>query len=234
MGYSSGRCWAAVVFLALISFCPPVPAEAISCTQALQFLMPCQSFLFGVGEISSSCCVGAQSLARATVSSTDRKTVCQCLKQVALSVRINLDNAKQLPQLCKIDVPIPVQLNVNCDEIPMNDVSSRLNQYKNLSSFPEGGQSPCMGYCCHPLALPPHHRVSMNLEDHSLGMGHENHPGPLPHPTAFPNTEDHSPGMGHGHPPPSHPRCIASLKAEDHSPGIGHGQALPHRSVRRS
>ncbi|KAL0398802.1 UNVERIFIED_CONTAM: hypothetical protein Sradi_2223500 [Sesamum radiatum] len=114
MGYSSWRSLTALVVLALISSTPAL-TEAISCTQALQFLIPCQSFLLGVGEISSPCCVGAQSLARATISSKDQETVIQCLQQVALTVTVNLDNAKQLPQLCKIDGPVPEQLNINCD-----------------------------------------------------------------------------------------------------------------------
>ncbi|KAK4438247.1 hypothetical protein Salat_0158900 [Sesamum alatum] len=169
MGYSSSRWLVAVVVLALISFSPLAPVEAISCTQALEFLMPCQSFLLGMGEISSTCCVGAQSLARATISSTDQKTVCQCLKQVALSVKVNQDNAKQLPRLCKIDVPVPVQLNVNCDAIPMNEVSFKLNRYKNLENKAlrptKEGHSPGMGHGSPPDA-PPHRTTSMETEGH--------------------------------------------------------------------
>ncbi|KAL0315117.1 UNVERIFIED_CONTAM: Non-specific lipid-transfer protein 11 [Sesamum calycinum] len=104
----------------------------LSCTQALEFLMPCQSYLLGLGGINPSCCVGAQSLAAAAVSPTDRKSVCQCLKQVATLARVDEDYAKQLPQLCNIDVPIPLQLNINCDAIMVNDVSFKMNQYKNL------------------------------------------------------------------------------------------------------
>ncbi|KAK4439374.1 Non-specific lipid-transfer protein 2A [Sesamum alatum] len=131
-GYNS-RCLVGLAVLALISFSPPAPAEAISCTQALEFLMPCQSYLLGLAGIGSSCCLGAQSLARAAVSPTDRKSVCQCLKQVAMTAKVDEDKAKQLPQLCNIDVPVPVQFNVNCDAIPVNDVSFRsMNRYKNL------------------------------------------------------------------------------------------------------
>ncbi|KAK4398917.1 Non-specific lipid-transfer protein 2A [Sesamum angolense] len=113
-GYSS-KCLVVLAVLALISFSPLVPAEAISCTQALEFLMPCQSYLLGLGGINPSCCVGAQSLAAAAVSPTDRKSVCQCLKQVATLATVDEDYAKQLPQLCNVDVPIPLQLNINCD-----------------------------------------------------------------------------------------------------------------------
>ncbi|KAL0442965.1 UNVERIFIED_CONTAM: Non-specific lipid-transfer protein 2A [Sesamum latifolium] len=130
-GYSS-RCLVVLAVLALISFSPPAPAEAISCTQAMEFLMPCQSYLLGLGGINPSCCSGAQSLAAAAVYPTDRKSVCQCLKQVAMLAKVDKDNAKQLPQLCNIAVPVPLQLNVNCDAIPVNDVSFRMNRNKNL------------------------------------------------------------------------------------------------------
>ncbi|KAG8385772.1 hypothetical protein BUALT_Bualt03G0080000 [Buddleja alternifolia] len=102
-----------VLVLALILY--SAPAQAISCTQALQYLMPCQPFLLGISDISSPCCLGAQALAQATTSQADRKSVCQCLKQVASSVNVNQDKAKQLPQLCKIDVPVAIQPNVDCD-----------------------------------------------------------------------------------------------------------------------
>ncbi|PIN09307.1 hypothetical protein CDL12_18111 [Handroanthus impetiginosus] len=114
MAYSSRTCLAALAVLALI--CSPAPAtSAVSCTQAVEYLMPCQSFLMGLAEISSSCCLGAQALAQATVSQTDRKSVCQCLKQIASSINVNQDKAKELPQLCKIDVPVPVRTDINCD-----------------------------------------------------------------------------------------------------------------------
>ncbi|KAK6124495.1 hypothetical protein DH2020_041748 [Rehmannia glutinosa] len=94
---------------------PTGPAKATSCTAALEYLMPCQPYLMGIGEITPTCCQGVQALANATVTSADRKSVCECLKQAALSVNINQDKANQLPKLCNVDVPVPVQPNVNCD-----------------------------------------------------------------------------------------------------------------------
>ncbi|KAL3627444.1 hypothetical protein CASFOL_028807 [Castilleja foliolosa] len=88
-----------------------------SCTQAVEYLMPCQSFLMGIGEITPTCCQGAQALAKATVSPADRKSVCQCLKQIALSINVNVDKAKKLPELCNIKVPVPLQPDVNCDTL---------------------------------------------------------------------------------------------------------------------
>ncbi|KAK4438245.1 hypothetical protein Salat_0158700 [Sesamum alatum] len=253
MGYSSSRWLVAVVVLALITFSPPAPAEAISCTQALEFLISCQSFLLGVGEISTNCCVGAQSLAQATVSSADQKIVCHCLKQAALSVKVNQDNAKQLPQLCKIDVPVPVQLNVNCDAIPINDVSFKLNRYKNLESKAlrptKEGHSPGMGHGSPPGAPPQLNRYK-NLESkalrptkegHSPGMGHGSPPGAPSQLNRYKNLdskalrltkEGHSPGMGHGNPPgvPPQLNMFKNLESkalrptkEGHSPGMGHG-----------
>ncbi|KAK4438243.1 hypothetical protein Salat_0158500 [Sesamum alatum] len=227
MGYSSSKWLVAMVVLALITFSLPASAKAISCTQALEFLMPCQSFLLGVGEISSTCCV-------------------------ALSVKVNQDNAKQLPQLCKIDVPIPVQLNVNCDVIPINDVSFKLNRYKNLESKAlrptKEGHSPGMGHGS-PSGPTPQLNRYKNLESkalqptkegHSPGMGHGSPPGAPPQLNRYknleskalrPTKEGHSPGMGHGSPPVAPPQLNmyknlerkALRPTKGHSPGMGHG-----------
>ncbi|KAK4438241.1 hypothetical protein Salat_0158300 [Sesamum alatum] len=245
MGYSSSRWLVAVVVLAVITFNPPAPAEAISCTQALEFLMSCQSFLLGVGEISSNCCVGAQSLARATVLSADRKIVCQ---------------------------------------IPINDVSFKLNRYKNLESKAlrptKEGHSPGMGHGSPPSAPPQLNRYK-NLESkalrptkqgHSPGMGHGSPPGAPPQlnkefgdqgftvdkkkviaqvwvsppgtppqlnkyknmesKALRPMKEGHSLGMGHGSPPGAPPQLnrYKNLESKDlrptkegHSPGMDHG-----------
>ncbi|KAK4485032.1 hypothetical protein RD792_007648 [Penstemon davidsonii] len=112
MGYNSS-CLVTLVVLAMIISCNLAPTTAISCTEAIEYLMPCQTFLFGWSGITAPCCQGAQSLAIASLS--DRKSVCQCLKQAALSLNVNLDNAKQLPALCKISLPFEIRPDIDCN-----------------------------------------------------------------------------------------------------------------------
>ncbi|KAL3820778.1 hypothetical protein ACJIZ3_006683 [Penstemon smallii] len=113
MGYNSS-CLVSLVVLALIISCNLAPTTAISCTEAIEYLIPCQPYLFGWSGITASCCQGAQSLAIASLSD-HRKSVCQCLKQVALSLNVNLDNAKQLPALCKISLPFEIRPHIDCN-----------------------------------------------------------------------------------------------------------------------
>lgn len=111
-----GSSFAGVLVLVLISGGRWLaPSDAVSCMQAVEYLMPCQSFLMGFGSITTACCAGAQGLAKVTTSAADTKSACECLKQVAVWVNVNHDKAEQLPQLCNVKVPVPVQPDVNCD-----------------------------------------------------------------------------------------------------------------------
>ncbi|XP_011096024.1 probable non-specific lipid-transfer protein 3 [Sesamum indicum] len=93
--------------------------SAISCLDAITRLMPCQSYLLGFSSsVSVQCCQGAASLNQLVGSDRGQlKPLCQCLKQTAVSIGVNVDRAKQLPQLCKITVPVPIDPNVNCDSL---------------------------------------------------------------------------------------------------------------------
>ncbi|CAA2958451.1 non-specific lipid-transfer AP10-like [Olea europaea subsp. europaea] len=104
-----------LVILALISFSPIDPVNAISCTQALTDLLPCQAFLIGMGDVTVPCCQGVQALIQIVSSQADRKSVCVCLKQAAFSANVNQERVKELPQLCKIDVPKPFQPDGECN-----------------------------------------------------------------------------------------------------------------------
>ncbi|XP_073057552.1 non-specific lipid-transfer protein A-like [Primulina eburnea] len=120
MAYNSGVFTGVLLVLSVVVATMPGLAQAVSCAEALEFLIPCQPFLTGIGDISVPCCQGAQALSQASSTQADRRSVCLCLKQAALStVNLNMDRAKQLPQLCSVHVPVPVQLDVNCDVIPV-------------------------------------------------------------------------------------------------------------------
>ncbi|GFP97944.1 non-specific lipid-transfer protein cw18 [Phtheirospermum japonicum] len=91
--------------------------SAIRCIDAITKLMPCQPFLLGTGNsVTVPCCQGADSLSQLVSSHRDElKATCQCLKQAAAAMGVNTARAKQIPQLCKISVPVPIDPNVNCD-----------------------------------------------------------------------------------------------------------------------
>ncbi|KAK4439376.1 hypothetical protein Salat_0272500 [Sesamum alatum] len=108
-----------VVGLLVLAVGTSRPVSAISCLDAVTRLMPCQPFLLGASSsVTVPCCQGAESLNQ--LAGSDRgqlKTLCQCLKQAAVSIGVNVDRAKQLPQLCNITVPVPIDPNVDCDRL---------------------------------------------------------------------------------------------------------------------
>ncbi|KAJ9566326.1 hypothetical protein OSB04_002292 [Centaurea solstitialis] len=93
-------------------------ANAISCQEAMARMLPCQGFLMGIGEINGPCCQSAQSLSEIAKSTPgERTSVCQCLKQAAVVMGINVTNAQEIPQLCHLDLDVSlINPNVDCNK----------------------------------------------------------------------------------------------------------------------
>ncbi|XP_034698523.1 non-specific lipid-transfer protein-like [Vitis riparia] len=106
-----------LVVLALIIASPVV--DAVSCGDAVSALIPCGSFLLGVGapKPSSECCASAQSLNKLTTTTADRRAVCQCFVKSGPSFGVKPARTKLLPSLCKININIPVTPNVDCNKV---------------------------------------------------------------------------------------------------------------------
>ncbi|KAK4439377.1 hypothetical protein Salat_0272600 [Sesamum alatum] len=113
---SWSRWLVAVVFLALVV---GRGTAEVQCSDAVSQLLPCEGFLLGGDTApSAGCCVSVQSLANiAAASQSDRKALCQCFKDTAKTFPINLDNARQLPQLCHVNINVAIDPSVNCDSL---------------------------------------------------------------------------------------------------------------------
>ncbi|KAL3519400.1 hypothetical protein ACH5RR_017549 [Cinchona calisaya] len=109
--------WACCVVILILYLISPV-ANGISCREAVMAIWPCEPFLLGYGIISFPCCFGAAALNQqiATANQTERKGICECLKQVGKSMELQIDQAKQLPQLCQFNATVPIDENVDCDK----------------------------------------------------------------------------------------------------------------------
>ena len=92
------------------------PSNDITCQAAITDLMPCQPFLVGSGPATPSftCCEGAQNILNQATTTATRRALCECFKNAAKAFGINPDRSKKLPQLCKINVPVPLDPNVDC------------------------------------------------------------------------------------------------------------------------
>ncbi|KAL7242959.1 hypothetical protein ACSBR1_015380 [Camellia fascicularis] len=107
-----------MVILALIASSVTVNAT-ITCQDAILKILPCEPYLLGIGDITVPCCQGAQNLNQMVNSTADRRAVCACFKQVGPSLGVNVDRAKKLPDLCKIDLRgITIDFTIDCSTIP--------------------------------------------------------------------------------------------------------------------
>ncbi|PWA57110.1 putative non-specific lipid-transfer protein 3 [Artemisia annua] len=115
--------------------------DAISCQGAITRMLPCQAYLMGVGGITVPCCQSAQTLSQVAKATPENfKLVCQCLKQAALLMGINMGRAQQIPQLCHIDVAAGlIDPNVDCNKFnaQMPAGSSRLGSSQMKSYDPD-------------------------------------------------------------------------------------------------
>ncbi|KAG6641839.1 hypothetical protein CIPAW_09G101000 [Carya illinoinensis] len=93
-------------------------ARADLCQDAVTSLMPCIAFLTGFSPPppNAGCCQGARDVLNKATTSADRKALCVCLKNVASQDGILPDRAEQLPDLCKIKVPVPIKPDVDCNK----------------------------------------------------------------------------------------------------------------------
>ncbi|XP_035544567.1 non-specific lipid-transfer protein 2-like [Juglans regia] len=92
-------------------------SEAMRRPEAQMILLPCQPFLVGAGPDSPGlpCCLGIQKLIHEASTTKTRRALYQCLKNAAsgLDRTTTLDRDKQIPQLCHINDPIPIDPNVD-------------------------------------------------------------------------------------------------------------------------
>ncbi|XP_027345456.1 non-specific lipid-transfer protein 1-like [Abrus precatorius] len=92
--------------------------DEITCDEAISLLQPCKPYLVGSAEISGQCCEGANTVFLRASTTQNRRDVCNCLKIAASKNGVKPDRAKQLPQLCKIDLPVPVVPSIDCNTVP--------------------------------------------------------------------------------------------------------------------
>ncbi|KAI8001460.1 hypothetical protein LOK49_LG09G01451 [Camellia lanceoleosa] len=107
-----------IVILALTASSVTVNAT-ITCQDAILKILPCEPYLLGISDVTVPCCQGAQNLNQMANSTADRRAVCACFKQVGPSLGVNVDRAKKLPDLCKIDLRgITIDFTIDCNTIP--------------------------------------------------------------------------------------------------------------------
>uniref|UniRef100_UPI003BF50375 non-specific lipid-transfer protein n=1 Tax=Bacillus paralicheniformis TaxID=1648923 RepID=UPI003BF50375 len=93
-------------------------AEAITCGQVVQSLLPCLPYLRNAGALSPACCNGVRSLNGAAKSPADRRTTCGCIKNAyAANSGINSGNAAGLPGKCGVSIPYKISPSTDCSKV---------------------------------------------------------------------------------------------------------------------
>ncbi|KAL0398800.1 UNVERIFIED_CONTAM: putative non-specific lipid-transfer protein 3 [Sesamum radiatum] len=103
------------VMALLVSALAESHANEVSCPKAVALLNPCLAYLTGqASTVTVPCCQGVSTLKDMVKTKPDIKSTCECLKKAAAVVHVIADRAKALPGLCHIQIPVPIDPNVNC------------------------------------------------------------------------------------------------------------------------
>ncbi|KAJ4747731.1 Non-specific lipid-transfer protein [Rhynchospora pubera] len=106
---------AAVTFLLLTA---PHMTSAITCSDVTSAVAPCSSYAYsGKGSPSASCCSGVRSLNSQAATGDDRRTVCNCLKNLAKAVSFNAGAVAGLPGKCGVNVPFVISTTTDCSKV---------------------------------------------------------------------------------------------------------------------
>ncbi|GER55721.1 non-specific lipid-transfer protein [Striga asiatica] len=106
--------YAALIAAVLLAAVMPPPAAALGCGTVISYLSPCLPYVTGRGPIGK-CCNGVKGLYAAAKTTTDRQTVCTCLKNIGSSTGgVNYNKAAGLPIRCGVNLPYKISPSTNC------------------------------------------------------------------------------------------------------------------------
>ncbi|KAJ3704502.1 hypothetical protein LUZ61_008207 [Rhynchospora tenuis] len=104
--------------VAILLLTTPHAANAVTCSDVSSAVAPCLAYARnGQGSPSASCCSGVKSLNTKATTSADRKTVCNCLKNLAKTVSFNSGAVSSLPGKCGVSVPFPISTSTDCNKV---------------------------------------------------------------------------------------------------------------------
>jgi hypothetical protein len=87
------------------------------CTEAVTKLRNCLPFLTATAPSPSlSCCEAVGWVNQHATTTQDRRDLCKCLKSASLAYKVDPTRAKELPEVCKVPVPVPILPQIDCDK----------------------------------------------------------------------------------------------------------------------
>ncbi|CAL0324629.1 unnamed protein product [Lupinus luteus] len=108
---------ACVVLMCMAVVAAPI-AQAITCGQVVRNVSPCINYLRSGGAVSAACCGGVKGILSSATTTTDKQTVCNCLKSSVNAIPgYNDANAAALAGKCGVNIPYKISTSTNCATI---------------------------------------------------------------------------------------------------------------------
>ncbi|EEF37792.1 Nonspecific lipid-transfer protein precursor, putative [Ricinus communis] len=108
--------WAMLLVLLMMSNAMSV--HGISCTEAVAAMNPCLPFLIGAqASPVAPCCLAVQNVNQEASTKEIRRELCDCFKKAGPALGVKPDKAKQLPDLCHVQVPVPIDPTIDCSKV---------------------------------------------------------------------------------------------------------------------
>ncbi|KAJ3689802.1 hypothetical protein LUZ61_018966 [Rhynchospora tenuis] len=104
--------------IAILLLTAPHDANAVTCGDVTSSVAPCMAYARnGQGSPSAGCCSGVKSLNSKAATSTDRQTVCNCLKNLAKTMSFNAGAVAGLPGKCGVNIPYAISTSTDCSKV---------------------------------------------------------------------------------------------------------------------
>ncbi|PIN21382.1 hypothetical protein CDL12_05927 [Handroanthus impetiginosus] len=105
-----------LIAVALVAAVAPRSEAAIGCGTVVSYLQPCLPYVTNKGPLGN-CCSGIKGLNAASKTTQDRQSVCNCLKSLAGSYKIDLGKAAALPGQCGVSLPYKISPSTDCSKV---------------------------------------------------------------------------------------------------------------------
>ncbi|XP_004492552.1 non-specific lipid-transfer protein 1-like [Cicer arietinum] len=108
-----------VMICLVLGSCVPKANGALPCGQVQLYVASCIGYLRSPGpSVPAPCCNGIRTVNSQSKTTSDRQSVCKCLKTTSLSLPgLNLPALAALPAKCGVNLPYTVTPSINCNTI---------------------------------------------------------------------------------------------------------------------
>ncbi|PIN26320.1 hypothetical protein CDL12_00906 [Handroanthus impetiginosus] len=110
-------CMAVIAAMVMAASVAPPAEAAVGCGTVVSYLISCIPYVTDQGPLGS-CCNGVKGLYAAAQTTSDRQSICKCLKSLAASYsRIDFSRAAGLPAQCGVSVPYQITPSTDCAKV---------------------------------------------------------------------------------------------------------------------